>query len=156
MKLLWVSKWVVAIHVCIARLKNAANITGMGRENKVDVSVKYVEFQEARRIVDEAERATWTLGTYWVAPWGFENPTHFRVISGAAEWLDSGDVRFRPRQERFALVDKQTGELSYHPLPQHGHPLEVFLSSMTPVGSIESENDDAMSVQYALSCNRLR
>lgn len=77
-------------------------------------------FEDARTIVDDAERDRWRLGTYYVAPYGYDTGDEWLVIRGAREFLVDGDPSYAALDQPPALVHKLTGRLRY------AEPLDFF------------------------------
>lgn len=100
-----------------------------------------VTFEEARQIVDDAERAEWARtyepgdGTFMVAEWGFENATHYNVIVGFREFLVDDDDDYMQVGVATRLVNKETGVLTYEAPYLVALPIAAVLDAMTPVGS---------------------
>lgn len=72
-------------------------------------------FEDARRIVREKYAAQGRYagpGTAYVAPWGWEDMTHWRVVLGAREALVNGDDDFTWLDAPVFLVNKATGGAS--------------------------------------------
>lgn len=79
-----------------------------------------VTFDQAREIVAAAERSRWELGTFYVAPYGFDTGPEWLVVRGAREFLVGGDPAYLALDQRPALVSKAAGRLRY------AEPLETF------------------------------
>jgi hypothetical protein len=96
-----------------AKVERLAAEAGSDRvRERPDANVP-IGFQDARRLVEAAQRSTWDTGSYMVADWGREDATHWLVISGAYEWLVGGDDAYRVSPGIAGLVDKQTGEIDW-------------------------------------------
>lgn len=73
-----------------------------------------LDFDRARRLGLAHVAPTWTPeidGELYVAPYGAEDDTHFRVIVGAREALVDGNFLFERMDAPVLLVDKVTGEV---------------------------------------------
>jgi hypothetical protein len=96
-----------------AKLEHLAEATGSDRaRERPDANIP-IGFQDARRLVEAAQQSTWDQGTYMVADWGREDPTHWLVISGAREWLVGGDEAYAATPGAAALVDKHSGAITW-------------------------------------------
>jgi hypothetical protein len=71
-----------------------------------------ITFEEARDLVAADERDSWTLGTYMVATYGYEDDTHFLVVSGARESIVDGDINFAVFDQPATLVNKTSGAIT--------------------------------------------
>lgn len=90
-------------------------------------------FEEARQVVDDAERERWRItgdGEFFVAPWGEEDATHYCVHVGAREWLVDDDIGYAIPDDPARLVSKRTGEIELVIVMPNLDRLEA----MTPVG----------------------
>ena len=72
-----------------------------------------VTFQAAREAVAQYARGLFptTRGTFYVAPWGRSDATHWEVPAGAKEAMVDGDDSFIIMDWPFFLVDKTTGQV---------------------------------------------
>jgi hypothetical protein len=96
-----------------AKVERLAAEAGLDRvRERPDANIP-IGFQDARRLVEAAQRSTWGKGSYMVADWGREDATHWLIISGAHEWLVGGDDAYRESPGVAALVDKHTGEIDW-------------------------------------------
>ena len=74
-----------------------------------------LSFADAQDRVREAIEASWEadgVGEFYIAPYGSETPTHWRVIFGAREWIVDNDVMFMLVGTPITLVSKTIGEIS--------------------------------------------
>lgn len=89
-----------------------------------------VTFEEARQLVDDALRPGWNVGTFWVAPYGYEHDQYICVVYGSAEWMVGGDKAFARPNDTHIFVNKSDGKLRWDcPLSM----FEFFRDS-TPLG----------------------
>ena len=98
-------------------------------------------FADARRIVRDHLLNSWTEadGRLWVADYGFENDTHWRVIAGSHEVLVEKDpeaIELASTPPATYLVSKQTGEIEVVPLTPDN---VERLSFLTPYGDVPPE-----------------
>lgn len=96
-----------------------------------------ITWERARLIVDRELREEWSAAytglTFWVAEWGYADAESFQVPYGARESMVDGDGSSGTVGDLFALVDRETGELSFHAWCDGG--FLDRLSAMEPVGS---------------------
>lgn len=93
-----------------------------------------IPFEQARQIVAAAIPEGWTIGTYTVAPWGYQDAESWLVIDGAREWLD-GDEDYADMSGTVTMVDKETGAVERLPyLPNIDR-----VDAMMPCGEGEPE-----------------
>lgn len=70
-------------------------------------------FDEARKAATTRYRDTWVgPGTFYVAPWGFEDALAYLVLVGAREDILEGDPDFIDTSGEVVLVDKLNGRVS--------------------------------------------
>jgi len=99
-----------------------------------------IDFQEARRLADVALRPDWDprygetsdtpAGTFYVAPWGWEDAWAYQVVVGAQEYLEGGDILYAGTDDTVVLVTKASGKVRLESFLA----LEDRLESMARVG----------------------
>lgn len=86
---------------------------------------------QAQRRARTELRAGWTLGTFYVAPWAYEDEHDYLVIVGAREHLVDDDDDYVDTDGLVTLVDKATGKLVQR---QYLDDAERY-DAMTPCGA---------------------
>lgn len=93
-----------------------------------------ITFDEARSIVEEAGIRKPASGTYYVAPWGWEDANACHVVAGAREWIVDGDSDLSfapPLDDSVILVNKRSGTVSRVSYSAD----RARIEAMTPVGT---------------------
>lgn len=89
-------------------------------------------FDDARSIVDGALQRAWAgPGTFYVAPWGWEDDNAYQVMAGAEEFLKDGRAEFAEYDQPVVLVRKRDGRIDRIPYLPNAERLDA----MTPVGT---------------------
>lgn len=98
-----------------------------------------VTFDQARLIVRRAESPKWppNHGHFMVARYGYQDTTHWCVVTGAREWLEQGNLDYMELDAPVLLVDKVTGELTRTTYLDPG--VTAKLDAMDPVGRVPVE-----------------
>jgi hypothetical protein len=91
-----------------------------------------ITFPEALATVRDHLEPLWDpdAGTFYVAPWGYEDAQAYWVIWGAREWLVNEAQSYEPMDPALVLVDKATGRLTMTTYLREPDRLDA----MTPVG----------------------
>lgn len=104
------------------------------------------DFADARRIVRDFLLDHWTAedGQLYVADYGYESPTQWRVPAGSYEALVLRDPDYLIEPGAACLVDKQTGQVESVPLTPDNL---ARLESMTTYGNPPPEGVDPNPAQ---------
>lgn len=89
-------------------------------------------WDEARALAETELRPQWRhdSGTFYVAPWGYQDAEVFQVIVGAREWLEGGQSAYADEDGPIVLVEKDTGTI----ILSSWFLEEERLKAMDPVG----------------------
>lgn len=93
-----------------------------------------ITFDQAREIIQREVAPTWQgPGSWFLAPWGYEDARGYSMIYGAREGILQADADYADTSGMVALVDKLTGELELRPY----FDVRERVRKMTPCGSPE-------------------
>jgi hypothetical protein len=91
-----------------------------------------ISFEQARTIADDTLRPSWSgAGTFFVAPYGWQDEETFLVVVGAREAIEGGDPAFARSDAPAVFVKRETGEVR---LLVQTPILWPRIDAMTPIG----------------------
>jgi hypothetical protein len=94
-----------------------------------------LSFTEARDRATEQLAPDWgeRPGTFYVAPWGFQDAEDYLVIVGAQEFIEGLDTSYVSYDDLVTYVDKDTGEVTTSSFMLD----QKRILAMTPAGAPE-------------------
>lgn len=93
--------------------------------------MKEISFEAARALVRKELAPGWTLGTLYVAPWGYEDNFQYQLIAGARENLVDDNEDFLDTSGLVYLVDKDDGTIESVFYQENSEELDA----MRPIGN---------------------
>lgn len=91
-----------------------------------------VTLEQARESTRLALEPRWRgPGTFYVAPWAYEDATAYSMAVGAFEWVELHDLDYEDTRGEVTLVDKATGVVIVHDVDAT---MVRRLQGMHPVG----------------------